>query len=88
MEQAVAAKATGQSVGVSWEKARAVAREARGLPLPIAPGSPELAELLAKAPQVPSVPPWAVPVEEGEEAVRGAAAADELADNQSRLPPS
>jgi L,D-transpeptidase ErfK/SrfK len=88
MEQAVAAKATGQSVGVSWEKARAVAREARGLPLPIAPGSPELAELLAKAPQVPSVPPWAVPVEEGEEAVRGAASADELADNQISLPPS
>ena len=62
--------------------------EARGLPLPIAPGSPELAELLAKAPQVPSVPPWAVPVEEGAEAVQDAASADELADNQSSLPPS
>ena len=88
MERAVAAKTNGQSIGVSWEKASAVAREARGLPLPIAPGSPELAELLAKAPQVPSVPPWAVPVEEGAEAVQDAASADELADNQSSLPPS
>jgi L,D-transpeptidase ErfK/SrfK len=88
MERAVAAKTNGQSIGVSWEKARAVAREARGLPLPIAPGSPELAELLAKAPQVPSVPPWAVPVQEGAEAVQDAASADELADNQGGLPPS
>ena len=88
MERTVAAKTNGQSIGVSWEKARAIAREARGLPLPIAPGSPELAELLAKAPQVPSVPPWAVPVEEGAEAVQDAASADELADNQSSLPPS
>jgi L,D-transpeptidase ErfK/SrfK len=88
MEQAVAAKATGQSVGVSWDKARAVAREARGLPLPIAPGSPELDELLAKAPQVPSVPPWAVPVEEGAAAVRAPSSSDELADNQNTRPPS
>ena len=73
---------------MNWDKAKAVAREARGLPLPISPGSPELDELLARAPQVPSVPPWAVPVEEGEAAVRGAASADELADNQSGLPPS
>mgnify|MGYP000019415288 FL=1 len=88
MERTVAAKTNGQSIGVSWEKARAIAREARGLPLPIAPGSPELAELLAKAPQVPSVPPWAVPVEEGAEAVQDAASADELADNQVGPPPS
>lgn len=88
MEQAVASRAAGQSVEVSWDRARAVAREARGLPLPIGPGSPELDELLAKAPQVPSVPPWAVPVDEGEEAVQGASSPDELADNQSSLPPS
>ena len=88
MERAVAAKANGQSIGVSWDKAREVAREARGLPLPIGPGSPGIAELLAKAPQVPSVPPWAVPVEEAAEAVQDAASADELADNQGGLPPS
>jgi hypothetical protein len=39
-----------------------IAREARGIPVPIGPGSPELAELLAKAPHVSSTPPWA-PVE-------------------------
>jgi L,D-transpeptidase ErfK/SrfK len=88
MEHVVAARATDLAATVSWDKARAVAREARGLPLPIGPGSPGIAELLAKAPQVPSVPAWAVPVEEVEEAVPGAAPADELADNQGSLPPS
>jgi len=88
MEYAVVAKATDLAAAVSWERARAVAREARGLPVPIAPGSPELEELLAKAPQVPSVPPWAVSLDEGEQAVQGAASADELADNQSGQPPS
>jgi L,D-transpeptidase ErfK/SrfK len=59
MEKAVAAKAAGAAGAVSWEQARKVALEARGVPLPIAPGSPDLARLLAKAPRVPSTPPWA-----------------------------
>ncbi|MGD8617504.1 MAG: L,D-transpeptidase family protein [Gammaproteobacteria bacterium] len=59
MEGAVAAQMT-PAAEVSWDRARAIAREARGLPLPIAPGSPELDELLAKARRVPSLPPWAL----------------------------
>ncbi len=88
MERAVSVKAADRHAEVSWDRARDVAREARGLPLPIGPGSPELDELLAKAPQVPSVPPWAVLVDEGEETVEGASSTDELADNRSSLPPS
>jgi L,D-transpeptidase ErfK/SrfK len=62
LEKVVAAKAAGLPVEPSWEKVDIIAREARGIPVPIGPGSPELAELLAKAPHVSSTPPWA-PVE-------------------------
>jgi L,D-transpeptidase ErfK/SrfK len=59
MEQAVATKAGGPDA-VNWDKARKVAHEARGIPIPVSPGSPDLAEVLTTAPQVPSNPPWAL----------------------------
>lgn len=62
MEQVVATKTADSIVKVNWERAGIVVREARGIPAPITSGSPELAELLAKAPRVSSTPPWA-PVE-------------------------
>ena len=57
MERAVAKKAAGPDA-VDWDKARKVAREARGIPLPVSPDSPNLTEVLTSAPQVPSNPPW------------------------------
>ena len=59
MEQAVATKAAVPDA-VNWDKARKVAHEARGIPIPVSPGSPDLADVLATAPQVPSNPPWAL----------------------------
>ena len=52
MEKAVAGKLAHVSVDVNWDKARKVAREARGIPVPVAPDSPELARVLAEAPAV------------------------------------
>jgi L,D-transpeptidase ErfK/SrfK len=40
MEQAVADKLDGSSAEPDWDRARAVAREARGIPVPIASGNP------------------------------------------------
>lgn len=59
MEQAVATKMAGPGA-VNWDKARKVAHEARGIPIPVSPDSPDLAEVLKTAPQVPSNPPWAI----------------------------
>ncbi len=59
MEQVVRAKAGDFLVAIDWEKARQVASEARGIPVPILPDSPELMEVLAQARRVPSFPPWA-----------------------------
>jgi L,D-transpeptidase ErfK/SrfK len=59
MEAAVKIRALGLSDAVDWEKARQVAREARGIPVPISPGSPELDDVLARARRVPSIPHWA-----------------------------
>lgn len=64
MERAVSAKVVNASGEIDWNKARAVARDARGLPLPVAPGSPGLNEVLEDARRVPSMPRWAVPVED------------------------
>jgi L,D-transpeptidase ErfK/SrfK len=66
LKQAVMTKTPRLPVEIDWEKAGTIAREARGIPLPIASGSPELADLLAKAPRVSSTPPWA-PVEYAQE---------------------
>jgi L,D-transpeptidase ErfK/SrfK len=62
MEQAVAARA-GKPDAVNWDKARTVAHEARGIPFPVSPDSPDLAEVLTSAPRVPSNPPWAPAVD-------------------------
>lgn len=59
MEAAVQSSAAGLPDAVDWDKARQVAREARGIPVPISPGSPELDEVLARARRVPSIPHWA-----------------------------
>ena len=59
MEQALAAKAAGADA-VNWDKARKVAQEARGIPIPVSPDSPDLAAVLTAAPQVPSNPQWAL----------------------------
>ncbi|TDJ19733.1 MAG: LysM peptidoglycan-binding domain-containing protein [Gammaproteobacteria bacterium] len=59
LEQALAVKAAYGKVVIDWAKARKVANEARGIPVPISTGSPDLAGLLARAPQVPSEPYWA-----------------------------
>ena len=59
MQTAVETKAVDIPAEVNWNKARNIARQARGIPLPVGPGSPDLAEILAEAPQVPSTPPWA-----------------------------
>jgi L,D-transpeptidase ErfK/SrfK len=58
MEQALAAKADGTQ-SVDWDKARKVAHETRGIPIPVSPHSPDLADVLTTAPRVPSTPPWA-----------------------------
>jgi L,D-transpeptidase ErfK/SrfK len=49
MKQAVASKVAGVSVEVSWDKAREVAREARGIPVPVAAPGEELADMLAES---------------------------------------
>lgn len=59
LEQALAVKAAYGKVVIDWAKARKVANDARGIPVPISTGSPDLAGLLARAPQVPSEPYWA-----------------------------
>ena len=61
MEQAIAAKMAAPDVVndvVNWDKARKVAQEALGIPIPVSPDSPDLTEVLITAPQVPSNPPW------------------------------
>jgi L,D-transpeptidase ErfK/SrfK len=57
MEQAVTAKTAAPDV-VNWDKARKVAHEALGIPIPVSPDSPDLAAILNTAPQVSSNPPW------------------------------
>jgi hypothetical protein len=44
---------------VNRESAERIAREARGIPVPVTPASPDLEELVTKAPRVTSTPPWA-----------------------------
>ena len=57
MERAVATKVAG-SDAINWDTARKVAQEARGIPVPVSPDSPDLDEVLSTAPRVPSNPPW------------------------------
>jgi len=69
MEQAVATKAVGPDA-VNWDKARTVAHEARGIPIPVSPDSPELADVLTTAPQVPSNPPWMLASDKEEQVIQ------------------
>jgi L,D-transpeptidase ErfK/SrfK len=57
MEQALKAKLPGADA-VDWDKAGKIAQEARGIPVPVSPGSPDLATILDTASRVPSYPPW------------------------------
>ena len=59
MEQALQAAGGDAPGAVDWQKAQEVAREARGLPVPVAPGSPSMEKVIADAHRVPRVPPWA-----------------------------
>jgi len=65
MERAIRNKSADSQANVNWDKARATALEVRGIPVPISSGSPELTDMLARAPQAPSKPPWARPDDEG-----------------------
>ena len=88
MTRAVETKATDLPAEVNWNKARSIARQARGIPLPVGPDSPGLAEILAKAPEVTSTPPWA-PLEYGPlDTLRTTPAADKRVDNDDGFPPS
>ena len=60
LEQALATKAVNGSPAVSGSRALRLADEARGIPVPISPGSPDLDGVLGTAPRVPSEPYWAV----------------------------
>ena len=61
MERVVAAAAEDAPDAVDWQQAQEVARQVRGIPVPISPGAPGLDRLLADARRVPRVPPEAVP---------------------------
>jgi L,D-transpeptidase ErfK/SrfK len=59
MEQAVLAAAGDVPAAVDWDRAKAVAVEARGIPMPVAPGSPGPERIIAGARRAPRMPPWA-----------------------------
>ena len=59
MEQAITTKAV-EPAAINWDKARTVAHEARGIPIAVSADSPDFTEVLTAAPQVPSIPPWAL----------------------------
>ena len=59
LEQTLSVQTDAQPARVNRERAEKIVREARGLPLPVSPGTTELDELLALAPRVSSTPPWA-----------------------------
>ena len=88
MQQAVAATAAQASAEVNWERATTVAREVRGIPLPVSPGSRGLAELLAKAPRVPSRPPWAPAQYESDALMQRSSSDEPRASPQSSAPSS
>jgi L,D-transpeptidase ErfK/SrfK len=88
MAKVVEKKASDLVVEVNWNKAREIARQARGIPLPVGPGSPDLAEILVKAPQVTSTPPWAPLDYEQEDTPKSTPSEDKRVDNEEGVPPS
>jgi L,D-transpeptidase ErfK/SrfK len=61
VEKVLKSRAGGEPAVVDWARAQEVAREARGMPVPVSPGSPELDDVVARARRVPRVPPWEEP---------------------------
>lgn len=61
MEKVLGRQAGKDRALVDWQRAQEVAREARGIPVPVSPGSPDLEDVVAKARRVPRVPPWEDP---------------------------
>jgi L,D-transpeptidase ErfK/SrfK len=61
MEKALNARSGGDQMAVDWTRAEEVARAARGIPVPVSPGSPDLEDVVARARRVPRVPPWDEP---------------------------
>lgn len=88
MQKAVETKAADLTVEVNWKKARNIARQAHGIPVPVGPGSPDLAEILAKAPKVTSTPPWAPLEYEPENTPKPRPSEDRRVDNENGFPPS
>lgn len=70
MESVVRTKSASSPRGINWAKARKTAREVRGMPIPISSGSPEFADMLARAPYVPNTPPWVIKDGEGSARLR------------------
>jgi len=60
LEQVLATRTADRTIGVSLVRVEKIAREARGLPLPISTGSADLEVQLAMAPRVSSTPPWLI----------------------------
>ena len=58
MVKVVEARAGDDPAAVDWSRAESAAREARGIPVPISPGSPDLEDVVARSRRVPRVPPW------------------------------
>jgi L,D-transpeptidase ErfK/SrfK len=59
MEKVVEAAAGDLTSRVDWERAREVAQQVQGIPVPILPNSPPPERVLADATRAPRVPPWA-----------------------------
>jgi L,D-transpeptidase ErfK/SrfK len=62
MERVLAEASADAPDAVDWQQAAEVARAARGLPVPVGPGSPGLERIIADARRVPRVPAWAEPL--------------------------
>jgi len=88
MKKVMQTKAADLPVEVNWNKARKIAVQAHGIPIPVGPDSPELAEILARAPQVPSTPPWAPLNYEQENTLKPAASEDQRVDHEDGFPPT
>jgi L,D-transpeptidase ErfK/SrfK len=58
LEQMLASLTADGPAGVDRERAEQIAREARGIPVPVSSGSAGLEVQLAMAPRVSSTPPW------------------------------
>ena len=54
----VEARVGDDPAAVDWTRAESVARDVRGIPVPVSPGSPDLDEVVARSRRVPRVPPW------------------------------